>query len=87
MADLRTFADEAIGALRAHDEIHAGDMCETLEAFLALGNGAEAARRLYIHDNTMKHRMARMSELLGVDLREPRTRLTLALALEVRKFV
>ncbi len=35
----------------------------------------------------MKHRMARMSELLGVDLREPRTRLTLALALEVRKFV
>ena len=53
--------------------------------FLGTGNAAEAARRLFIHYNTMKHRMARISELLAVDLHDPHARLKLAFALQVRK--
>ncbi|MBK6761764.1 MAG: helix-turn-helix domain-containing protein [Micrococcales bacterium] len=45
------------------------------------GNGAEAARRYFIHYNTLKHRLAHISSILGRDLREPRERTTLALAL------
>lgn len=86
-AELRAFVEQAISPLMAHDEEHFGDLCRTLEEFLGVGNGAEAARRLFIHYNTMKHRMARITELLGVDLREPRNRLTLTLALEVRKLL
>lgn len=86
-AELRTFVDQAIGPLIAHDVEHVGNLCRTLEEFLGVGNAAEAARRLFIHYNTMKHRKARISDLLEVDLREPRIRLTLALALEVRKLL
>jgi PucR family transcriptional regulator, purine catabolism regulatory protein len=40
--------------------------------------------RLYIHYNTMKHRMGRIVELLDVDLHDPRVRLSLAVALAAR---
>jgi purine catabolism regulator len=63
------------------------DLRATLDAYLGVGNAAEAARRLFIHYNTMKHRLARIAELTGADLHDPRTRLTLALALEVRKLL
>ena len=43
-----------------------------------------AARLLYIHYNTMKHRMVRIEELLDVDLHNPRIRLSLAVALAAR---
>ena len=86
-AELRAFVDQAIGPLVAHALENFSSLCPTLEGFLGVGNAAEAARRLFIHYNTMKHRMARITELLGVDLREPRIRLTLALALEVRKLL
>lgn len=85
--DLQAFVTRAIGPLVAHDAEHGGDLCRTLEEFLGVGNAAEAARRLFIHYNTMKHRMARIVELTGADLRDSRSRLTLALALEVRKLV
>ncbi len=85
--DLRAFVTQAIGPLVAHDAEHGGDLCRTLEEFLGVGNAAEAARRLFVHYNTMKHRMARIVALTGADLRDPRSRLTLALALEVRKLV
>jgi PucR family transcriptional regulator, purine catabolism regulatory protein len=63
------------------------DLCATLDAYLGVGNAAEAARRLFIHYNTMKHRLARIADVTGADLHDPRTRLTLALALEVRKLL
>lgn len=84
-AALDKFVDDAIGPLLWHDAEHSGDLCRTLEEFLGVGNGAEAARRLYIHYNTMKHRIARIADLTGADLHDPRTRLTLSLALEMRK--
>lgn len=84
---LEEFVEQAVGRLVAHDAEHGGDLCRTLEEFLGVGNGAEAARRLFIHYNTMKHRMARIADLTEADLHDPRTRLTLALALEMRKLV
>ncbi len=77
------FVDQQIGGLIKHKEATKGDLCATLAAYLGVGNGAEAARRLYIHYNTMKHRLARIAGLTGADLHDPRTRLALALALEV----
>ncbi|MGB7983325.1 MAG: PucR family transcriptional regulator ligand-binding domain-containing protein [Candidatus Nanopelagicales bacterium] len=82
---LREFATGQIGDLVSHDQLTGAELCRTLEVYLGIGNGAEAARRLFIHYNTMKHRLARIEELTGADLHDPRTRLTLALALEARK--
>jgi purine catabolism regulator len=82
---LAEFAHSQIGELIAYDEANSTDLCDTLEIYLGVGNGAEAARRLYIHYNTLKHRLQRIAELTHADLHDPRTRLTLALALESRR--
>ncbi|HOY81422.1 MAG TPA: PucR family transcriptional regulator ligand-binding domain-containing protein [Rhodoglobus sp.] len=76
-----------LGPLIAVDAATGSELCETLEMFLGTGNAADAARRLFIHYNTMKHRMSRISDLIGVDLHDPRARLKLAFALQVRKLV
>lgn len=84
---LEAFAESQLGPLMRYDVAGGSDLCGTLEAYLGVGNGAEAARRLYIHYNTMKHRLQRIAELTHADLHDPRTRLTLALALEARRLV
>lgn len=81
---LREFVEQQVGDLVRHDEQTGGDLCRTLEVYLGLGNAAEAARQLYIHYNTLKHRLVRIAELTGTDLHDPRARLQLAFALEVR---
>ncbi|GEN81426.1 PucR family transcriptional regulator [Actinotalea fermentans] len=86
-AELLAFVEDQVGPLLAHDEHGDGDLCRTLDVVLGLGNAAEAARRLFVHYNTMKHRLQRIGDLLGADLHDPRTRLALALALEARRLV
>lgn len=81
---LQEFVEREIGALVAHDADTGGDLCGTLAVYLGVGNGAEAARRLFVHYNTVKHRLSRIAELTGADLHDPRTRLRMALALEAR---
>jgi purine catabolism regulator len=86
-AMLVDFVDRNVGALVAQDQRDASDLCLTLEAYLGYGNAAEAARTLFIHYNTMKHRLARITELTGADLHDPRTRLTLAMAMQIRNLI
>ncbi|MBX3098699.1 MAG: PucR family transcriptional regulator ligand-binding domain-containing protein [Salinibacterium sp.] len=84
---LAELVDHELGPLIAVDATTGSELCATLEMFLGTGNAADAARRLFIHYNTMKHRMARISDLIAVDLHDPRARLTLAFALQVRKLI
>ncbi len=84
---LREFVDKELGQLVSYDEANGANLCSTLEVYLGVGNGAEAARRLFIHYNTMKYRLARIHELVCADLHDPRDRLGLALALEARKLL
>jgi len=83
-AALAAFVESELGLLIAADAVGSADLCRTLKVYLGGGNAAETARSLYIHYNTMKYRLARISEILGVDLHEPNTRLRLALALAAR---
>lgn len=81
---LVAIVDEQLGPLLSSEAETQGDLCHTLEVFLGLGNAAEAARRLFIHYNTIKHRLRRISEILSADLHDPHTRLALAVALRAR---
>ena len=81
---LQELVNDQIGPLIEADRTGSGALCQTLETYLGIGNAAAAARQLYIHYNTMKHRMVRIVELLDVDLHDPRTRLSLAVALAAR---
>ena len=54
----------------------------TLNAFFEFGgNAAEAARHLHIHPNTFRYRLAKVTELIGVDLTDRDERLLLELDL------
>ena len=50
-----------------------GDLLETASAFLDAESSLEgAARVLYVHANTVRYRLSRVAELVGLDLRQPR---------------
>jgi purine catabolism regulator len=84
---LAELVEHELGPLLRADAGADGQLCATLEMHLGTGNAAEAARRLFIHYNTMKHRLGRIEELLGPVLADPRKRLSLAFALQARKFL
>jgi purine catabolism regulator len=86
--DLAAFVDRAIGPLRDHDHRSKPPLLPTLETYLAhAGRKAETARELHLNRQTLYNRLARIGELLGVDLDDPQTVLALSLALRARRHV
>jgi len=86
--DLAAFVDRAIGPLRDHDRRSKPPLLPTLETYLAhAGRKAETARELHLNRQTLYNRLARIGELLGTDLDDPQTVLTLSLALRARRHV
>ncbi|GAA3774709.1 PucR family transcriptional regulator [Streptomyces chiangmaiensis] len=86
--DLAAFVDRAIGPLRDHDRRSRPPLLPTLETYLAhAGRKAETARGLHLNRQTLYNRLARIGELLGTDLDDPGTVLTLSLALRARRHV
>jgi DNA-binding PucR family transcriptional regulator len=79
-SELRQFVSEALGTLERRDQ--RGTLRETLRAYLETGGShADASTRLGIHRNTLAYRLRRIGELIGRDVGDPRTWLTLHLAL------
>ena len=65
-----------------HDRKRRSDLVRTLRVYFASGaNASEAADRLYLHRNSMLYRLARIAELTGLDLKDPRARLALELGI------
>ena len=74
-----------LGPIGAYDRSRGtGEILETLRAYLALGgNRAAVADRCHIHESTVKYRMRKAADLLGVTLSHPRVRFELTLAFEM----
>ena len=73
---------DVIEAIRSYDADHQTDFLITLRAYLdANGNIAQAAKRLHVHGNTIRYRIARLAEDFQVDLEKSATRLWLWLRL------
>ena len=65
-----------------YDRLHRGRLLETLRTFLRLGGSLqETARVLYLHVNTVRHRLRRIAELTGRDPAVFDDRIALAIAL------
>lgn len=74
---------QEVHALVAYDTREESDLLATLTAYLDHGGSlAEAARSLYVHRNTLLHRISRIEELSGLDLRDPLVRLNLHAAVQ-----
>lgn len=83
--EAEAFCLDMLGPLEAYDAKGGTNLVATLETFLATRNAALAARRLYLHYNTLKNRLARIEELIGPFLDDPDRCLSLALALRLRR--
>lgn len=80
---LRRFADAILAPLRGHDEQHGTELERTLRVFLGQdGHYGTTAAELYIHVNTLRNRLVRISELAGRDVARLEDRVDLFLALE-----
>jgi PucR family transcriptional regulator, purine catabolism regulatory protein len=84
-AERATFIETTIGPLVAHDARHRTNLVETLEVYLATRKIAVAARRLYVHTNTLANRLERIADLLGPFVDNADRCLTLGLALRLRR--
>lgn len=69
--------------LAAYDTKHKTELVKTLEVYLDSGGSlVEAAAALYIHRNTLLHRLDRIEQLCAVHLRDPLERLNLHTAIK-----
>jgi PucR family transcriptional regulator, purine catabolism regulatory protein len=74
---------QKICSLAEQDARHQGKLLQSLEAYLDHGGALlEAARALYVHRNTLLHRLERLETLLEIDLRDPWQRLNLFAAVK-----
>jgi PucR family transcriptional regulator, purine catabolism regulatory protein len=83
--ELSAFRDTMIAPLMAYDALHRSNLIDTLEAYVATRNAAEAARRLYVHYNTVRGRLARIQELIGPFLADTERLTGLAVALHIHR--
>jgi DNA-binding PucR family transcriptional regulator len=73
-----------VARLFAYDEQHGTNLVETLRAWLdAFGDVIAAAAALYVHPNTFRYRLRRLSEVGGLDLTDPEARFAAMLQLRV----
>jgi PucR family transcriptional regulator, purine catabolism regulatory protein len=79
--ELVEFVEEVLGELTASTEA-ARDLRRTLTVLLETGgNVAEAARRLYVHYNTLRYRIDKLESIVGPFTVDARVRLDVQLAL------
>lgn len=79
-------ASPHLPGLRALLDEQGADLFHTLEVYLDLGaNGVAAAEALHVHRSTLNYRLARISEVCGVDLSEPATRTNLQVTLKLMR--
>jgi hypothetical protein len=82
------FVDAAIGPLQRYDAEHGTNLVATLRGYVdADYNAAEAARRLYVHANTLAYRLRTIRRLLGGDPCRGDLRLQVELALKLQELV
>lgn len=82
--ELRAYTRRTLGPLLDPDRRGAAELLATLRAFLETGQSQRAAARACsVHVNTVVYRLARISDLLEVDLSDPGAIFDLTLALRI----
>ena len=83
---LADMAAEALAPLRSFDAAHGAELVSTLESYLNHnGSVAAVAEALTLHRNTVRYRLAQITELTGYDPAVTADRVQLWLALAVRR--
>ncbi|MDO4977773.1 MAG: PucR family transcriptional regulator [Eubacteriales bacterium] len=71
-AELFDYYEFTLKPLEDYDNENDTDLVKTLKEYISCGlNVSQAAKNLFIHRNTMNHRMDQIRELISMDLRNP----------------
>ncbi len=85
-AELDAFAEEMLGKLIEYDRKRNTDLVETLDVLMDCNlNISVAARRLYLHYNSLRYRLQKIEELIGPFVDDAQQRFNLQFALRIRK--
>lgn len=85
---LETFAQMSLGKLCEHDQKHGTDFVKTLEIYFECnGNVSIAAKKLFLHRNSLIYRMDKIKEILGSELKDSTELLTLQVGLHVLRLL
>jgi PucR family transcriptional regulator, purine catabolism regulatory protein len=85
-AELDSFAEEILGKLIEYDRKRNTDLVATLDMLLDCNlNISVAARRLYLHYNSLRYRLQKIEELIGPFVDDAHQRFNLQFALRIRK--
>ncbi|MGY2745306.1 PucR family transcriptional regulator [Pseudarthrobacter sp. O4] len=83
---LADMANESLNPLRSFDATHGAELMTTLESYLNNnGSVAAVAEDLTLHRNTVRYRLAQITELTGYDPAQTADRVQLWLALAVQR--
>lgn len=83
VSELEGFSTEILGPLIKYDGEKNGDLLHTLATYLLeKGSHEEIARKLHVHVNTLKYRIQKIQDILGVSLDEPEERFSVQLAIK-----
>lgn len=83
---LADMANESLNPLRNFDALHGAELMATLESYLNNnGSVAAVAEELTLHRNTVRYRLAQITELTGYDPAQTQDRVQLWLALAVQR--
>ncbi|MFW6273306.1 MAG: PucR family transcriptional regulator [Halanaerobium sp.] len=86
--ELKEFTTEYLAKLIEYDKGNSTEWLDTLGVYLEEGGSIQqAAKRLYIHPNTMSYRVKRIKEILGIDLQEQEVQLNLLAAYKICKYI
>ncbi|MDC0759128.1 PucR family transcriptional regulator [Brevibacillus sp. AG] len=85
---LKTFISDYLGPLLAHDQAHGSSLVHTLRVYLDVNlSKQEAAEKLFIHRQTLYHRLEKIEEILGEDYMATQNRICLEIALRAREWL
>lgn len=85
---LRTFIADYLGPLLAYDKTHGSALVNTLRAYLDANlSKQEAAEKLFIHRQTLYHRLEKIEECLGEDFATTQNRICLEIALRAQDWL
>lgn len=83
---LRDPLQDKLQILLDYDRRHSSQLFRTLEVYLdSVGHTGSAAERLFVHRNTLRQRLARIHDLIGVDISDHDNCFGLTMALRILK--
>jgi DNA-binding PucR family transcriptional regulator len=79
------FISRYIEPLDRYDSNHSSELRRTLEVYYESGSLEAAARSLHVHVSTLRYRLKKAADLLGVDLKDRSAALDVQVALQAAR--